>query len=53
MGSKAMDGNDFVMYDKKSGALFVDSNGNGMGGQSQIAQLSKGLNLSASNFMIG
>jgi hypothetical protein len=41
------------MYDKKSGGLYVDTNGKNPGGQFQIAQLSKNLNLGASNFIIG
>jgi Ca2+-binding RTX toxin-like protein len=52
-GKKAMDRDDLVMYDKKSGGLYVDTNGKNPGGQFQIAQLSKNLNLGASNFIIG
>jgi Ca2+-binding RTX toxin-like protein len=52
-GKKAMDRDDLVLYDKKSGGLYVDTNGKNAGGQFQIAQLSKNLNLGASNFIIG
>jgi Ca2+-binding RTX toxin-like protein len=41
----ADDSNDFVIYDRSTGALFYDSNGSASGGSVKVAQIGAGLNL--------
>ena len=45
VGAQAVDGNDHVIYNKTSGALIYDANGNGAGAGVQIGTLDPGLNL--------
>lgn len=45
LGSKPLDANDFFMYDKASGELIFDSNGNASGGRKVIASLGSGVDL--------
>jgi Ca2+-binding RTX toxin-like protein len=52
IGTRAMDVNDRLIYNNRTGALFFDANGSGAGQQIQIAQLSRGLNLTAANFNV-
>ena len=40
VGPAALDANDFLVFDSTTGALYYDENGNGAGGQVQIATLS-------------
>ncbi|MFZ2725154.1 MAG: hypothetical protein WAX77_02765, partial [Methylococcaceae bacterium] len=47
IGNTANDVNDFVIYNKTSGALFYDADGNGANNPVQIATL--GLNLALTN----
>jgi cysteinyl-tRNA synthetase len=51
-GSKAHDKDDRVIYDKSSGKLFYDADGNGKGAAVQFASVDKGLSLTAVNFDI-
>ena len=50
IGSAAVDANDFIIYDKATGALYYDADGNGAGEAQQFAQLGAGLNLTNSDF---
>ncbi|KAB0265089.1 hypothetical protein [Microvirga brassicacearum] len=52
-GSEAHDANDRIIYNKKTGALFYDRDGNGDAAQIQIASLSKNLKaISQDDFFI-
>ena len=49
---KAGDHNDHVIYNRKTGDLFYDADGNGKGGSLLIAELSKNLSLTHNDFFI-
>jgi Ca2+-binding RTX toxin-like protein len=49
-GAKANDNNDFLIYDKTTGNLSYDADGNGSGASVVIAKLQPGLDLTAGNF---
>lgn len=51
-GKAAHDGNDRIIYDKSTGALFYDADGTGGAGAIKFALLSKSLKLSASDFYV-
>lgn len=51
-GTKALDSNDFLIYDSGTGALIYDSNGSASGGTATIATLSKGLSLTHADFIL-
>lgn len=51
-GSKAKDGNDYLIYNKDNGKLFYDENGNASGGKTLFAVLDPNLKLKASHFEI-
>ncbi|KAB0264475.1 M10 family metallopeptidase C-terminal domain-containing protein [Microvirga brassicacearum] len=51
-GDKAHDANDRVIYNKKTGALFYDSDGSGQTAAVQIATLSKRLKMNALDFFV-
>lgn len=51
-GKQALDRNDHVIYDAKTGALFFDGNGNGKGGLVQLFQFEAGLQLSHTSIMV-
>jgi Ca2+-binding RTX toxin-like protein len=51
-GTVAFDSNDFIVYNKLTGALFYDSNANAAGGAVQIATLSNKATLSAADFFV-
>ena len=51
-GAKANDSNDFLAYDKNTGQLSYDADGNGNGAAIVFAQLQAGLDLSAANFYV-
>lgn len=51
-GDKAHDANDRVIYNKKTGALFYDSDGSGQTAAVQIATLSKKLKMNALDFFV-
>lgn len=50
LGAKAKDSDDFFGYDRKSGIVWYDSNGDQDGSQVEIAKLSKDLHLTHVNF---
>jgi hypothetical protein len=52
IGSAAADSNDYIIYNKDTGALIYDSNGSAAGGAVQFATIGKGLNLTASDFNV-
>lgn len=52
-GATAADPDDRVIYDPSSGALYYDTNGSAAGGLIKIADIGKGLNVTADNFLIG
>ncbi|WP_210381382.1 cadherin domain-containing protein [Microvirga zambiensis] len=52
VGTKAKDKNDYVIYDKKTGALYYDADGNGKAAQVKIATLKKGLAMTEKDFLI-
>ncbi|WP_404289669.1 calcium-binding protein [Microvirga sp. RSM25] len=49
-GTKAHDGDDHLIYNKKAGVLFYDADGTGSQAQVQIATLSKNLKLTHKDF---
>jgi Ca2+-binding RTX toxin-like protein len=49
---KAQDGNDFVIYNKKSGVLLYDADGSGAKAAVQIAVLKKGLKMTYADFHV-
>jgi serralysin len=51
-GAAAHDADDRIVYNKTSGALFYDSNGNGAGGAIQLATLINKLTLTAADFLV-
>jgi Ca2+-binding RTX toxin-like protein len=51
-GAKANDSNDFLAYDKTTGQLSYDADGNGAGAPVVFAQLPTGLDLMTSNFWV-
>ena len=51
-GSGAGDADDRIIYNAATGQLFYDADGNGAGAGVLFAQLSSGLNLSASDFLV-
>lgn len=52
VGTKSHDDTDRIVYDKTSGKLFYDADGDGSGAAVQIALLSKNLKLTAADFDI-
>ena len=48
----AKDNDDYILYHKKSGALYYDFNADSAGGKVQIAKLDAGQNLKASDFEV-
>jgi serralysin len=51
-GSSAHDSNDRIIYNKKTGALFYDADGNGSSKQVQIATLSNKAALTYKDFFV-
>ena len=51
-GTKAHDSSDRIIYDKKSGALYYDADGNGAKAQVKFATLQKNLKVSHTDFFI-
>ncbi|MCB1499911.1 MAG: hypothetical protein KDK07_08985 [Bauldia sp.] len=51
-GSTAGDADDRIIYDKQTGALYYDPDGNGIAPQVQFATLDKGLKLTAGDFTV-
>ncbi|HEY9644191.1 MAG TPA: hypothetical protein V6C57_27100, partial [Coleofasciculaceae cyanobacterium] len=52
IGKHAADSNDYFIYNKSTGALSYDADGNGKGLQIKIAQLSPGLAIAANDLMM-
>lgn len=52
IGSAALDANDFLIYNRKTGALIYDSNGDRSGGSMQFATLSTKLQLTDDDFFV-
>jgi Ca2+-binding RTX toxin-like protein len=52
IGAEAHDANDRIVYNKATGALYYDADGNGSGEAIQFAQLKAGAALSVENFFI-
>ena len=48
----AQDGDDYLIYDSTTGALYYDDDGSGANGQVQIATLTTGLTLSNTDFLV-
>lgn len=51
-GARADDANDYILYDKNTGILSYDADGNGAGAPIAFAQLTAGLNLSHYDFYV-
>jgi serralysin len=51
-GAAALDANDYIVYNKATGALFYDVNGNGAGGAIQFATLTNHATLTAADFYV-
>jgi Ca2+-binding RTX toxin-like protein len=49
---KAMDGNDYIIYNKKTGVLSYDADGSGKGQAVEFAQLKKGLAPTHKDFFV-
>ncbi|MCG7392385.1 calcium-binding protein [Microvirga sp. ACRRW] len=52
IGDKAKDKNDYLVYNSKTGALSYDADGSGKGAAIKIAQLPKGLAMTAADFIV-
>lgn len=52
IGKQAQDADDRMIYDQKTGALFYDADGNGVGAAVQFAQFKAGTILKADYFLI-
>ena len=51
-GHDAKDSNDRIGYDKKTGAVFYDNDGNGAHAAIQVATLTKNLKMTAADFFV-
>ena len=52
VGSKAHDSSVHIIYNRSSGALIYDKNGNGAGGAVEFAHLKAGLDLTSADFFV-
>ncbi|RDI60137.1 hypothetical protein [Microvirga subterranea] len=52
VADKAKDGNDYLVYNKKTGILYYDADGSGSGKAVEIAKLAKNLKLTAADFFV-
>lgn len=52
IGSKALDSNDYVIYNNATGALLYDADGNGTGAAIQIAMIGSGLNMTNAEIVV-
>ena len=51
-GTAAKDVNDFIIYDKSTGNIFYDADGNGSAAAVQFAHINPGLDLNAGHFLV-
>ncbi len=51
-GTQALDANDFIVYDKTTGAVFYDADGNGVGEAVQFINVTPGLALTNGDFHV-
>jgi len=51
-GSKALDSDDFIIYNKTTGAIFYDADGSGAGAALQVAKVGIGLALTNTDFVV-
>jgi len=52
IGDKALDSNDYIVYNSKTGGLYYDADGSGSGAAIQFASVSAGLKMTAADFYI-
>jgi Ca2+-binding RTX toxin-like protein len=52
IGTQAMDADDYIIYNNATGALYYDSNGNGVGASVQIATIGTGLSMTNADFVV-
>jgi Ca2+-binding RTX toxin-like protein len=52
IGDQASAADDYIIYDKHSGALYYDADGNGLGEQVKFAQLTKNLKLTHKDLIV-
>ncbi|MEQ1721020.1 MAG: calcium-binding protein, partial [Nitrosomonas sp.] len=52
VGSKALDSDDFIIYNKTTGAILYDADGSGAGAALQIAKVGIGLALTNTDFVV-
>ncbi|MGO4387393.1 hypothetical protein AB4Y85_07635 [Microvirga sp. 2YAF29] len=52
IGTKAADAKDYLIYNKKTGALYYDADGTGSAAQIQIAKVGKNLKLTEKDFFV-
>ena len=52
VGAKAADANDFVIYNKATGALLYDADGNGANAAVQITTVGTGLNMTNADIVV-
>lgn len=52
VGTKAMDANDFVIYNKATGALLYDADGNGADSAVQVTTVGTGLNMTNADIIV-
>ena len=50
VGSKALDSDDFIIYNKTTGAILYDADGSGAGAALQVAKVGIGLALTNTDF---
>lgn len=51
-GTRALDSNDYLIYNTSTGALVYDSNGSARGGEVTVATLGTGLTIDSSDFVL-
>ncbi|GAB6142417.1 hypothetical protein JCM14076_31460 [Methylosoma difficile] len=52
IGNKALDGNDYLIYNSSTGGLFYDADGNGAGAAVRIAIMGVNLALTNADFVV-
>jgi len=51
-GAEAHDANDRIIYNRATGALYYDPDGDGAAAQVQFAQMARGLGLKSTDFLV-